>query len=58
MAKIEIYKDSKDEWWWRFRADNGKIIADSAEGYHNKSDCLHGIEIIKKQGPHANVVES
>jgi hypothetical protein len=34
-----MYKDSAAEWRWRLRANNGKIVADSAEGYKNKSDC-------------------
>lgn len=32
-----------------FRADNYKIITTSSEGYINKSDCKHGIEIVKQQ---------
>lgn len=32
---------------WRLISDNGRIIADSGEGYRNKSDCLHGIELVK-----------
>jgi uncharacterized protein YegP (UPF0339 family) len=35
VAKFEVYSDSKGEWRWRFKADNGRIIADSAEGYNN-----------------------
>ena len=44
----EVYKDNSNEWRWRYKASNGKIIADSAEGYHNKSDCLAGIAIMKR----------
>ncbi len=38
MGKIEIYKDSQDEWRWRRYADNGVQIGKSTEGYKNKSD--------------------
>jgi Domain of unknown function (DUF1508) len=31
------------------RAANGKIIADSGEGYVSKSDCQHGIELVKER---------
>lgn len=31
--KLDIYKDSRGEWRWRLRARNGKIVADSGEGY-------------------------
>jgi uncharacterized protein YegP (UPF0339 family) len=57
VAKFEMYQDRSDEWRWRFRADNYKIIADSAEGYVNKSDCRHGIDLLKKQAPDAEVEE-
>jgi len=33
-------------WRWRLRASNHLIIADSAEGYHNREDCLHGIQLV------------
>ena len=41
--RFEIYQDkSKDrEWRWRLLAGNNKdIIADSGEGYANRTDCL------------------
>jgi len=53
--KFEIYKDKKDEWRWRFVAPNGRIIADSGEGYKWKGDCLHGIELIKKYAKKAEI---
>jgi len=40
MGKIEIYKDKKLEWRWRIKARNGKILADSGEGYNRKAMCL------------------
>jgi uncharacterized protein YegP (UPF0339 family) len=55
MAKFVIYKDAKDEFRWRFKADNGEIIATSSEGYKAKADCQHGIDIVKRQGPSAAV---
>nr|WP_315871128.1 DUF1508 domain-containing protein [Trichocoleus desertorum] len=42
-----IYKDAQGLWRWRLRASNHKIIADSAESYHNKQDCLAGIDLVK-----------
>ena len=29
-------------------ATNSRIIADSSEGYYNKTDCLHGIDLMKQ----------
>ena len=45
--KYEMYKDAQNEWRWRLLASNGKIIADSGEGYFNKDDCRHGIDLVK-----------
>ncbi len=42
----KVYKDRADEWRWTFYASNGRKVADSAEGYINKSDCLHGIQLV------------
>jgi uncharacterized protein YegP (UPF0339 family) len=41
------YQDNKSEWRWRLKAKNGEIIADSGEGYKNKSDCLAGIKLVQ-----------
>ncbi len=46
--KFQVYKDHKEEWRWRYVAGNGRIIADSGEGYRRKEDCLHGIELVKE----------
>lgn len=45
--KFHIYKDHKDEWRWRLKSANGKIIADSGEGYSSKQACQHGISLVK-----------
>lgn len=55
MAFFYHYKDKAGQWRWRFLANNNKIIADSAEGYHNKADCLSAIEIVKREAGSANV---
>ena len=44
------YEDYKGEWRWRLKADNGKIIAISGEGYTNQGDCLAAIELVKGSG--------
>jgi len=41
-----IYKDSAGEYRWRLQAANTKTIADSGEGYKNKADCKHGIQLV------------
>lgn len=42
---IEFYKDENKEWRWKVVASNGKIVADSAEGYKNKKDAQHGLRV-------------
>ena len=44
---FEIYQDSKEQHRWRLKADNGKILATSGQGYKAKADCKKGIERIK-----------
>ena len=42
MASVEFYRDRAGEWRWRLKARNGRILADSAEGYTRYRDCRHG----------------
>jgi uncharacterized protein len=57
MAEFEIYKDQDNpqDFRWHLRANNGEIIADSGEGYNDRDDCEHGIELVKSQAPSAQV---
>lgn len=41
---FEVYPDAIGEWRWRLiHKSNGKIMADSGEGYKNKGDCKGAI---------------
>lgn len=42
-----MYKDVQGYWRWYLEASNGRKIANSGEGYFNKSDCLHAINLVK-----------
>lgn len=42
-----MYKDAAQEWRWRLKADNARIIANSGEGYKNESDCMAAITLVK-----------
>ena len=44
---FQIYRDVSNEWRWRLRAANHHTIAVSSEGYSNKSDCIHSIDLVK-----------
>jgi uncharacterized protein YegP (UPF0339 family) len=55
MAEFEIYKDERLEFRWRFKANNGKILAESAEGYNNPANCEHAIILIKQKVASARI---
>lgn len=38
---IEEYKDKRGEWRVRVKANNGRIIYASTEGYKNRKDAIH-----------------
>lgn len=44
---VQIYKtrrwNLKTEWRWRIKADNGRIIGASSEGYRNKQDMIYNM---------------
>lgn len=54
-ARFELYKDPKGEYRWRFLSTNGRVLADSGEGYKNEADCQQGINLIKGELPAAQV---
>jgi uncharacterized protein YegP (UPF0339 family) len=43
--RLEYYQDDKNEWRWRARASNGKIVADGSEGYTRREDCERGVAL-------------
>jgi uncharacterized protein YegP (UPF0339 family) len=47
MGTFQIFRDRRKEYRWRLRADNNRVIADSGEGYHHKSDCKHGMDLVR-----------
>ena len=44
QPEIEYYQDERREWRWRVRAVNGRIVADSSEGYKTRLDCVAGYQ--------------
>jgi uncharacterized protein YegP (UPF0339 family) len=45
--KLEIYRDGRREWRWRLRAANGRIVADSGEGYRRRASVYRAIECVR-----------
>lgn len=52
-----LYTDVSGQWRWTLYAGNNKKIADSAESYWNKSDALHGIDLVKSTSTYTPVRE-
>jgi len=55
--KFEIEKNEKG-YYWHAVASNGKKVAWAGEFYINKSDCEHGISLMKTEGPSAQIVDN
>jgi uncharacterized protein YegP (UPF0339 family) len=54
---FEMYKDSADEYRFRFKDDEGTILATSGKGYKTKAECQKIIDAIKRDAPKAKVVD-
>lgn len=46
-SRTEIYRDRGSMWRWRLVAANGRILADSAEGYANKSNAKRAVKRVR-----------
>lgn len=44
---MKMYQDKKKDWRWKVVADNGRIVADSAEGYKRVADAVNGALIAR-----------
>ena len=42
-GKLFVYRDRKREWRWRMVGPNGRIVADSGEGYKRLTGLLTGL---------------
>lgn len=54
---IEVFRSGiiRKQWYFRFRARNGQIVAQS-EGYHNKQDCINTANSIKRRAADAQII--
>lgn len=50
-----LYKDNAGEFRWRLFATNGKVIADSGEGYKNRVDCVAGARSVASTASNAGI---
>jgi uncharacterized protein len=54
--KIEIYKDTNNEWRWRLVARNGNTVAVSGEGYKRKASMMLALRRIGQQFSQSEIV--
>ncbi|GCF13625.1 hypothetical protein Harman_15600 [Haloarcula mannanilytica] len=54
---FEVYEDNAEEWRWRLRADNGELVADSGEGYANRSKAMDAVERVQSYAADADLLE-
>jgi len=47
--KFEIPRDAAFEYRWRLKAPNGRIVADSGEGYTTRSDARRAAERARRR---------
>ena len=53
--EFEVYVGGDDDYRWRLQSGNNKVIAASSEGYEEKDDCLHAIDLVKRHASNAPV---
>lgn len=51
--ELVYYRDRKKEWRWKVVAANGRIIANSGEGYTRYAFCVKGWEQAKLAETHS-----
>jgi len=52
---FEVYQDAADEWRWRMVAANGRIVADSGEGYSSKGSARRAVENVQSDAGDADI---
>ena len=52
---FHTYKDSRGEWRWQLKAANGKIVADSGEGYSSLQAARDGAQRVKDNAGRADI---
>jgi len=45
-----VYRDTANYWRWTLYAGNNRKVANSGEGYNNKSDAVNAIALVSSVG--------
>lgn len=48
MTRFRVFQDAAGEWRWRLVAGNGRVIADSGEGYTRKEGAERAVARVKE----------
>jgi uncharacterized protein YegP (UPF0339 family) len=52
---FHTYKDSAGEWRWQLKSSNGRIVADSGEGYSSLQAARDGAQRVKDNAGDATI---
>jgi len=55
--EVEVYEDAAGEYRWRLRSSNDRIVADSGEGYSDRSEAEDAVERVREYAPDAHVLD-
>ena len=47
MTRFEIYVQEDERWNWQLVHSNGNVMADGAEGYVNRVDCVSSLQQVR-----------
>ena len=56
MAQFEVYKDNDRLFRWRLRASDNRVIAESSEGFFNRSDCENAVILVRSEASKAKLI--
>jgi uncharacterized protein YegP (UPF0339 family) len=45
--RFELYADARGAWRWRLVAANGRVLAESGEGYRRRADAYQGLQRVR-----------
>ncbi len=56
MAQFEVYKDNVRLFHWRLRTNDDVVIAESCEGFHNRSACENAVILVRTEASNAGLI--
>ena len=56
MARFEVYRDNDKLFRWRLRGGDDQLLAESCQGYFNRSDCENAVSLVRSVVPRADII--